>query len=413
MEKKVRLFDLMEETKREFAVKGYSTQQKSETYSTFRQLIRYAYERGEMYYTPEITIQFLRDKWGYPALDGEKPKWKESTVKHKLKAVRMINWMHDYGALPKRGTPFRIPLPPYYVEITELYETWQQTKQNYARNTINAQNRTCLSFINFLLERKISDLNQVKGSHISDYAITLRGHAAATMKSDLGRLRIFLKFLYLQGITAKNMAEYVPSFHYGRITRESNIWSKEELNQLLSSIDRSSPTGKRDYAASLLAIDLGLRNADIVALNLDNIHWDLPPHIEFAQSKTRKALTLPLPERVGLAIIDYLKYGRPKTEHQNVFVRHIAPYEAMRSFSGVFCKRVSEAGIPRKINRKYGLHSLRHTVATRMLENGVEFNLIAPFLGHADENTLHVYLNSDIEHLRQCALSFEPEDETA
>jgi site-specific recombinase XerD len=81
----------------------------------------------------------------------------------------------------------------------------------------------------------------------------------------------------------------------------------------------------------------------------------------------------------------------------------------MQNFSGVFCKRVSAARVEKKFNRKYGLHSLRHTVATRMLENGVEFDKIAPFLGHSDESTLHVYLNSDIEHLRQCALSFEPE----
>jgi site-specific recombinase XerD len=382
---------------------------KSEAHATFRQLIKYAYNRGEMYYTSDIGAGFLRDEWGYPASEAETQKWRESTIRHKLHAINLLDWMHKYGNLPQRGSPFLPPLPTRYAKIAELYSEWQ-TKKNYAKNTIIAQNRAFRSFVDFLISKRITDVNKINGSHISDYAVTLRGHAAATMKGDLGRLRIFLKFLYQQGLTKKNMAEFVPSFRYGNAIRESHIWTKEELSQLLSSIDRSSPIGKRDYAASLLAVNLGIRNVDIINLKLENIKWDVPCCIEFVQSKTQKALTLPLPEEVGTAIIDYLKYGRPKTECQNVFVRHIAPYDAMRGFSGIFYQRVAAAGIPKKINRKYGLHSLRHTVATRMLEGGVEFEKIAPFLGHADESTLHVYLNSDIEHLRQCALSFEPEE---
>lgn len=409
MQSKIKIFDLIEATKTECAAKGYTTRAKSEAHATFRQLIKYAYNHGEMYYTPDIGIRFLRDEWSYPVIEGEEQKWSESTIRYKLHTINLLDWMHKYGILPQCGTPFLAPLPSYYAKIAEFYTEWQ-IKKNYAENTVTAQNRAFRTFVDFLISKGITDVNKINGSHISDYAVTLRGHAAATMKGDLGRLRIFLKFLYLQGLTKKNMAEFVPNFHYGNVTRESHIWTKEELSLLLASIDRSSPTGKRDYAASMLAVNLGVRNVDISSLKLADIKWDVPSHIEFVQSKTKKALTLPLPEEVGMAIIDYLKYGRPKTECQNVFVRHIAPYDALCGFSGIFYQRVASAGIPKKINRKYGLHSLRHTVATRMLEGGVEFEKIAPFLGHADESTLHVYLNSDIEHLRQCALSFELEE---
>jgi len=411
LENNVKIFDLINATKTECAAKEYTTRGKSEMYATFRQLIRYAFERGEMHYSPDISTNFLKDEWGYPAAKGEKQKWRESTIKHKLSAIRILDWMYKYGTLPQCGTPFVAPLSAYFSNIAKIYTEWQ-IKKNYAANTINSQNREFRSFVEFLTANDIADVNAINGSHISDYVVTLRGHAPATMKGALGRLRIFLKFLYLQDLTDRNMSDFVPSFHYGNVTRESHIWTKEELAQVLSAIDRNSAIGKRDYAACLLAIKLGVRSADISRLKLDNIKWDIPSHLEFVQSKTKKALTLPLPEEVGLAIIDYLKYGRPKTECQNVFVRHIPPYDELPNFSGVFCKRVSAAGIPKKINRKYGLHSLRHTVATRMLEGGVEFDKIVPFLGHVNESTLHVYLNSDTEHLRQCALSFEPAQET-
>ena len=91
MENQTKIFDLIESTKQEFAAKGYTRRAKSEAHATFRQLIKYAYNRGEMYYTPELATAFLKDEWGYPVAENKEPEWRESTIKHKLSAVRFLN----------------------------------------------------------------------------------------------------------------------------------------------------------------------------------------------------------------------------------------------------------------------------------------------------------------------------------
>ncbi len=106
-------------------------------------------------------------------------------------------------------------------------------------------------------------------------------------------------------------------------TRIPSVWSKDELERLIAAIDLGSPKGKRDYAIILLACHLGLRVTDIKNLKIDNFHW-AEKKLVFVQSKTKQRLSLPLTSELGWAVINYLKYGRPRIESTYIFVRHMA-----------------------------------------------------------------------------------------
>ena len=115
---------------------------------------------------------------------------------------------------------------------------------------------------------------------------------------------------------------------------------------------------------------LGLRAVDIKGMKLENLKWDKNT-LEFVQSKTKKPIVLPMLDDVGWAIIDYLKNGRPATESPFVFVRHNAPFEAFginAAINHVLIGHIRRAGvkIPRDVPK--GLHSLRHTLASTLLE---------------------------------------------
>jgi integrase len=86
------------------------------------------------------------------------------------------------------------------------------------------------------------------------------------------------------------------------------MWRPQEVEALLAAVDRHSPKGKRAYAMLLLAGRLGLRVSDIVSLRLEQIRWD-HARLDVVQTKTGDALTLPLTEEVGQALIDYLQHG--------------------------------------------------------------------------------------------------------
>lgn len=111
---------------------------------------------------------------------------------------------------------------------------------------------------------------------------------------------------------------------------------------------------------------------------------------------------------IGLAIIDYLKFGRPKCDNQNIFIKH-NPTNHPCTASGMYnlvSNRLSRAGIVTG-ERKRGPHALRHSLASRLLEENVPLPVISEILGHANSNTTATYLAIDIDKLRQCALEVQ------
>ena len=126
-----------------------------------------------------------------------------------------------------------------------------------------------------------------------------------------------------------DLAKGMPSPNHGRGGRLPNVWSPEDIEKVLAAVDRASPIGKRDYAILLLVTHLGLRDSDIQNMTFSNLLWK-ECRIRLVQTKTKRTLELPLTEEIGNAIIDYLKYGRPKQDtSEYVFVRHSAPYKDM------------------------------------------------------------------------------------
>jgi integrase len=215
-----------------------------------------------------------------------------------------------------------------------------------------------------------------------------------------------LRYAYDTGITTVDRSEQVPHVHYNRRARIPSAYTAEEISRLINSIDRGNPVGKRDYALILLAARLGLRASDICALSFDNINWE-GNRIELTQQKTNEMLVLPLTEEVGLALIDYLKNGRPITDCPCVLVKHVPPYDAIKPSStyNIVSNYFEKSGIPMPPGKKHGPHALRHSLASALLEYNVPLPVISEVLGHANTDTTGVYLKVDIKHLRKCALS--------
>jgi integrase len=159
----------------------------------------------------------------------------------------------------------------------------------------------------------------------------------------------------------------------------------------------------------LLAARLGLRIIDIKHLKLDNLNWS-DNRIELIQSKTSGMLSLPLLPDVGWAIIDYLQNGRPKVDCPYVFLRQIAPLEPFSDedrLHQIVEKYMRLAKIPISPQKKRGMHSLRHMLASRLLEENTPLSVISDILGHVSSDSTAVYLKVDVERLRECALNPE------
>ena len=189
--------------------------------------------------------------------------------------------------------------------------------------------------------------------------------------------------LYHAGYHALDLSGAVPRLRSRYYERVPSVWPADSVRRLLGVIDRGNPTGKRDYAIMLLAARLGMRVGDIKALTLSALHWENKT-IVLVQQKNRQAMTYPLLDDIGWALIDYLQHGRPQTSSPHVFVRHNAPFEAFAQFANfhhLMTTYTRRAGIPLP-RGAHGMHSLRHTLASALLEQHTPLPVIAEIMGH-------------------------------
>jgi integrase len=154
----------------------------------------------------------------------------------------------------------------------------------------------------------------------------------------------------------------------------------------------------------LLATRLGLRASDIAGLQFANLDWD-KNIIRLTQSKTNREIELPLLVDTGEAIINYLKYGRPVSNSQQVFLSSFAPYRTINwaVVSSSLRRRINASKIDVR-NRKIGPHAMRHTLASQLLYNGIALPVISETLGHTTTQTTMEYLRVDINGLINCTL---------
>jgi len=179
--------------------------------------------------------------------------------------------------------------------------------------------------------------------------------------------------------------------------------ASEQVHRLLRGIDRSTPTGRRDYAILLLLARLGLRSGEVAFLELEDIDWQdgcLSVH-----GKGGRRTQLPLPTDVGAAIAAYLRHGRPPcATSRRVFLRDRAPIRGFLSpcaVGAVVHHALLRAGIDAPTT---GAHQFRHSLATQMLRQGASLAEIGGLLGHRSPETTKIYTKVDLDALRTLAL---------
>jgi integrase len=170
-----------------------------------------------------------------------------------------------------------------------------------------------------------------------------------------------------------------------------------DIESLIDSCDPSSLDGIRDRAIVLLLARLGLRSIEISRLSLDDIDWRAGDLL--VRGKARRDDRLPLPEDVGAALAEYLKLRGPHSSRR-VFLTLRAPTRPIRAdlVGDVIQRHCRQAAVAH-----VGPHRLRHTLATRMLAQGVPLSDISQVLRHSDLATTAVYAKVDLGRLRQVA----------
>lgn len=384
---------------------GYNGRSIRRYQATWKRLIKFANQHGfEDKLTEKLIIKFLEyNKIKSNELTCTKPGWR----KHAEYNLKILWQFARYGYFERIHTLIqKLKIPKDMKKVLNEYVKYCEGKRYISKYCIHERLRQVGLFLDFAATEGVQTFEQIQAQHLSIFIGTLWRFSNRTVSRVVSDLRQFLKYLFLRDLITRDMGQALPTVHVPQDAKIPSVWDKELVVKLLSAVDRSSPKGKRDYAILLLACRLGLRTGEIRDLTFDQINWEAET-ISVVQSKTQQALVLPLTEEVGNALVDYIQFGRPKTIYRQVFLRlsptHVPFNKGSHLYQVVKYWR-DLAGIKFRSKQHQGLHSLRHSLATYLLEEGTPFPVISNILGHRSTRSTMIYAKASVEMLREVAL---------
>lgn len=358
-------------------------------------IIPYMESRGITGYNPVIGADYLASAT------------KDSAPSTKRARTRNIHILDEYLATGNvRRRIVHLVDHPLPGEIGEIAQSYLDHLKDIRRSegTILNHKRMLSYFIAGLTSKGKTHLCEIDERDILDFV----DNTQVAKDHHFYTIRQFCKYLYEHGHVTRNLGYVVERANFPQKEKLPSVYSAEEVKQIESSVEQSSKVGKRDYAILLLASRLGLRVSDIAGLTFDNIDWD-NNRIVLRQHKTGNPIELPLLPEVGEAIVTYLRYSRPVSKLPNVFLSACAPYRPMNrlGLNGVVLRIMRGSGVNLE-GRKFGPHSMRHSLASNMLKSGASISIISEALGHESSETTREYLRIDVTSLGKCALDVTP-----
>lgn len=380
---------------------GYAQSTINRYKSCWKKILKRCNTEGINEFSYELCMSLIREEYNIPT--SEKLKGHHIFC---LRTIKVLNEYYIYGKIFKCHQKSGVRVASEFEEILSIFIELG-LESGLTERTMKTKYIQLARFLNYIKEGGINSINLLKAESVLSYVkfISEQGYSASTRSGILFTLRNFLLFLYDTGYITVPMQQLFPVIFSNKMERIPSYYNENELKSILSHVNRDEEIGKRDYLLLLFAIQLGIRAGDIRLMKLESIQWGKNT-IEFIQQKTGNPIQIPLPENIKFALIDYIKNGRPKIESSYIFLRHRAPFEPYvkaNVFHNVITKYMDKARISYS-DRKHGLHSMRHSLASNLLKNNTPYPVITGILGHKGTGTTRMYLSIDIEQLRLVAL---------
>jgi site-specific recombinase XerD len=319
-------------------------------------------------------------------------------TKHEICAAlrHLLAMLRANGAIPPRQGS-----DPISVEL-DRFDNYMLHVRGLAASTRRQRGLIVRKFLLAQRWSEHSDVGRISINSVRAFVLPSDGrYTAGTIGVVGGTIRAYLRFRALEGDRVEHLRQAVPSAAQWHLAGLPELLNGQELHALLNSFCSLKHSPKRAYAMVRCLTDLGLRASEVVQLGLDDIDWKQGT-IRLPMGKLRRGNILPLPEKTGESIVDYLRSERPRTTNRAVFVRHVAPYDVPIR-AGVVRRAVREAY--RRCGSAHSrVHILRHSMASMLLRQGAPLKEIADVLRHRSLDTSTIYTKVDLRRLEAVAL---------
>jgi integrase/recombinase XerD len=301
------------------------------------------------------------------------------------------------------GRPRRHATREPFADRAPGFVTYLRHERGLQETTLGLYDEHLRAFAAYLTDIGLEPLQMLSPAVVSGF-LTERsqGLKRSTVHARCSVLRVFLRYLHRERLIARDLSllvEVAPAYRLAHLPRSI---AADDVRRMLDGIDRRTILGRRDYAMLLLLVTYGLRAREVAALTLDALDWR-HDRLRIPARKAGHSTGYPLSPRVGAAILEYLKAGRPTTPLRQVFFHVTAPcapvtQEAV-SHRAAHYLRHADIVVPRP-----GSHTLRHSCVQRLVDAGWSLKAIGDYVGHGSPASTEIYSKVAVETLREVAL---------
>ncbi len=218
-------------------------------------------------------------------------------------------------------------------------------------------------------------------------------------------LRLFYKFLLLENIVEVNPLDLIESPKLSR--KLPDVLTLEEIDRMIAAIDLSKPVGERNRSIIETLYGCGLRVSELINLKLSDLYFD--EGFIKVTGKGDKQRFVPVSEYTMKYINIYIKYIRNHQKIDPAFSDILYLNRRGKQLTRVMIFHIIKSLVKKAgINKNISPHSLRHSFATHLLENGADLRSIQLLLGHESITTTEIYLHLDKQKLHDTLRKFHP-----
>lgn len=285
------------------------------------------------------------------------------------------------------------------------YLAYLRDEKHSSANTVQAYRRDLEKFFGFATTRDIRSFSQLTPEDVEAYKLYLnaQGLSSSSVSRSLSSLRGLFQYLLSVGLAENNPAKNV---HNDKVVRkELNVLTSKEVETLLAQPDTNDVKGIRDKAMLELLYATGIKVSELIGLNLSDLNLSVSC-IRCGEGENERLI--PLYPVALKAVTTYLEYSRKiltsASDESALFVNISGERLSRQGFWKILKAYVQAANITKDITP----HTLRHSFATHLLENGADIHDIQEILGHRDLSSTQRYAQYLKEKMKNSYMKFHP-----
>lgn len=274
-------------------------------------------------------------------------------------------------------------------DLLHDYLNYLSVERGLSKNTLESYARDLRQYLQYLKEKKNMELSETTQATVIGYLLQLqaKGKATATLSRSLAAIKSYYHFLFREGKIKRD-----PTINLDAPKQEKRlprVLSVEDVGNLLEQPDLKTPAGIRDRAMLEVLYATGLRVSELVSLKVSDINLEMGYIKCFG--KGSKERIVPLGSMASKYVKHYLEHARKflasSLHEDTLFLNHHGHRLTRQGFWKIIKKYAENINLENDITP----HTLRHSFATHLLENGADLRSVQEMLGHADISTTQIY----------------------